>query len=400
MVLISTLIFAANFFYGERNIELSADSDEALIGDISGEIHNCRLWGAISDSFPDSVIIKQLVVYPRSLKKVSIVDNTDGWGIADYDYFGAACDVIRGAVRAINDSLYDQHVSMLELTKPVIIIGHVRFCTIGCCCHGCDSIPDPHPFVMTKNGLTWSFAHNGYVDKALLYDLIGEDYLQDNPPTGSGIPECNPSDTSMIVDSELLFIYVMKQVEENGWNISQGIIESVINIFVRDIGATYNFLLSDGYNLRAFRKGWNLFYVHDEARNYSAAASHIPTLDPGLWQEVDEFGLVELDSSGAPVITDVLEYLPEGFYVAGDANGSLSFSGLDVTYSVNYLKEIGPAPPYTIDCPGHGLIAAAADANGSCSFNGLDVTYCINFFKGLGYPPAFCPDCPPDTSGI
>lgn len=383
-----------------QNSPINGYSGSSFAENIPATTHNCRLWGAISDSFPDSQIYNQLVVYPRSLKHVSIADNTDGWGIADYDGFGAVPDVVRGAVRAINDTLYDQHVSLLETTKPDIIIGHVRFCNIGCCCHECDSIPDPHPFIREKNGRRWTFAHNGYVDKSLLYNLIGEEYLQNNPPTGSGIPECDPSDTSLIVDSELLFIYVLKRIEEANWNIPQGFINAVVTVFVNDHTSTMNLMLSDGYNLWAFKRGWNLFYVYDQAQNYSAAASHIPTLDPGLWQAAEEFGLLELGPSTAPIITDVLSYLPGGFYVPGDANGSLSFSGLDVTYSINYFKGNGPSPPDTLDCPGHGLIAAAADANGSCSFNGLDVTYCINFFKGQGSPPTFCPACPPDTSGI
>jgi hypothetical protein len=253
---------------------------------------------------------------------------------------------------------------------------------------------------MMKDGRRWTFAHNGNVDKALLYDLIGEEYLQNNPPTGSGIVECDPSDSSLVVDSELLFIYLMKRIEENNWDVTQGITEGIITIFVRDISATYNFLLSDGYNLWAFRKGWSMFYVYDPDQGYCATASHIPSLETGLWEAVEPFRLVELGPSNPPVFNDVIEYLPDGFYVPGDANGSLSFSGLDVTYSVNYLKGFGPSPPDTVDCPGQGRIAAAADANGSCSFNGLDVTYVINFFKGQGYPPSFCADCPPDTSGI
>ncbi len=331
---------------------------------------------------------------------MSGVTNTDGWGIADYADSGDSVTIGRGGMRASNDSLYDQHVEYLEATRPDIIIAHVRFCDNGCCCHECDSIPDPHPFIREKNGSWWTFAHNGSVDKSLLYELIGDDYLLNNPPTGSGIPECDPSDTSMIVDSELLYIYILKRIEETDWNVPQGLINAVVTVFVNDHTSTMNLMLSDGYNLWVFKRGWNLFYVYDHAQNYSAAASHIPTLDPGLWQPAEEFELLELNSLGPPITTDVLGYLPGGFYVPGDANGSLSFSGLDVTYSINYLKGTGPGPPYTVDCPGHGLIAAAADANGSCSFNGLDVTFCINFFKGQGYPPTFCPDCPPDTSGI
>ena len=82
-------------------------------------------------------------------------------------------------------------------------------------------------------------------------------------------------------------------------------------------------------------------------------------------------------------------------YVPGDANGSGVYNGLDVTYSVNYLKGVGPAPSDTCDCPPHGILLVAADANGNCQFNGLDVTYSVNYLKGFGTAPSGCADCPP-----
>jgi hypothetical protein len=93
----------------------------------------------------------------------------------------------------------------------------------------------------------------------------------------------------------------------------------------------------------------------------------------------------------------VIQVTPAGSIcdvVPGDANGSGIFNGIDVTYSVNYLKGIGPIPPDTCNCPPWGTIRAAADANGSCAFNGIDVTYSVNYLKGLGGPPVLCPDCP------
>ena len=194
--------------------------------------HNCMLWGAISESFPDSVIYNQLVLSPQSLKNLSMTQNTDGWGIADYPDYGDSADVARGGTRAYYDTLFDYHVETLAANNPKIIAAHVRLCDSGCCCHECDSIPDPHPFTREKNGRWWTFAHNGNVSKSLLYDLIGEDYLLLNPPTGSGIPECDPSDTSLIVDSELLFIYILKQIEANDWHPLRGLTEAIVTIFV------------------------------------------------------------------------------------------------------------------------------------------------------------------------
>jgi hypothetical protein len=80
-------------------------------------------------------------------------------------------------------------------------------------------------------------------------------------------------------------------------------------------------------------------------------------------------------------------------YTIGDANGNNVFNGLDVTYSVGYFKG-GPPPPYSCDCPPHGVFYVSGDVNGSCSYNGLDVTFMVAYFKG-GPVPNPCADCPP-----
>jgi hypothetical protein len=80
-------------------------------------------------------------------------------------------------------------------------------------------------------------------------------------------------------------------------------------------------------------------------------------------------------------------------YVIGDANGSNTFTGLDVTYSVRYFKG-GPPPAYSCECTPGNTWYVTGDVNGSCSFTGLDVTYMVRYFKG-GAGPICCPSCPP-----
>lgn len=86
--------------------------------------------------------------------------------------------------------------------------------------------------------------------------------------------------------------------------------------------------------------------------------------------------------------------IPCSFYVAGDANNSGSYNGLDITYGVSFFKG-GPTPPYECECTTGDIWYAAGDVNGSCSYNGLDITYGVTYFKG-GPGPVPCPDCPPD----
>jgi hypothetical protein len=80
-------------------------------------------------------------------------------------------------------------------------------------------------------------------------------------------------------------------------------------------------------------------------------------------------------------------------YVIGDANGSGTYTGLDVTYSVRYFKG-GPHPIYSCECTPGNTWYVAGDVNGSCTFTGLDVTYSVRYFKG-GAGPIPCPSCPP-----
>jgi hypothetical protein len=94
-----------------------------------------------------------------------------------------------------------------------------------------------------------------------------------------------------------------------------------------------------------------------------------------------------------PVQTYGCLYFSPCNYGCGDANNDGVFNGLDVVYSVNYLKGSGEAPPYTCECQGYGTPMLAADANGNCVFNGLDITFSVNYLKGIGPAPRRCPSC-------
>ena len=80
-------------------------------------------------------------------------------------------------------------------------------------------------------------------------------------------------------------------------------------------------------------------------------------------------------------------------YIVGDANGSDSYNGLDITYGVAFFK--GGASPLCPDCPPCNSFHYCGDVNGSCSYNGLDITYGVSYFKG-GDDPIYCADCPPE----
>jgi hypothetical protein len=81
-------------------------------------------------------------------------------------------------------------------------------------------------------------------------------------------------------------------------------------------------------------------------------------------------------------------------YTVGDANGSNSYNGLDITYGVNFFKYGTPAPQCP-DCPPCNTWHYCGDVNASCNYNGLDITYGVNYFKYGSPAPNPCADCPP-----
>jgi predicted glutamine amidotransferase len=559
------VLFCALLISGfvDTRLDPGSESDRGMrqmVRQSSGEQggnHNCRLWASISNGLADGILYDQLVVYPYSFKHLSLYNNIDGWGIASYSDFGDSASIERGALRAYADFRFDTVVTEIDTTNCKIVLAHIRQCSAGCCCHNCGTIPDPHPFWRFKNGKCWTFEHNGLADKGPLYELIGPDYLALNPLTGSGIPACDPSDTSQVIDSELYFLLLLKHIEENGWNATLGIRGALVELLYVEPAAALNFVMSDGQDLWAFCKGHSLFYLSDSTANFKAVASLYTTYEQD-WQSISDYQLLVLHAAGPTEIIDLRAYLPpvvncpgdstvyffpahticiRGFdysdpdnnidtvivqggtldsvavcfpgtaglhtivlrvfdrlggaaqcstnvmavetepawvrgtvtgddgnprseievsilgfplgdttdasghfaidslipgsldfmlhhrgyrdttvadvviapldtailnisyvihcaYRPGDSNGDGKFDGLDVGFSLNYLKDLGPAPRLDCPCPPQGIIYAAADGNGNCVFNGIDVSYCVNYLKGMGAAPQACGDCP------
>ena len=190
---------------------------------LSGTSIACRLYGAISDNLPDGTLQRHLIDEPNSLMSLADpsnpLENTDGWGIAYYSAWDSLTTTIeRGKYSAYNDYDRDYERVVADINdvsnEPKIILAHIRHCTAGCCDHGGETIENPHPFYRYKNGKRWIFAHNGGVAGSLLRSLMGEDYLNENPPNGSDIQACIDS----VVGSEYYFLYLLKKIEDNNWN--------------------------------------------------------------------------------------------------------------------------------------------------------------------------------------
>ena len=279
-------------------VDVSVTIDRSQLGSALPDT-NCRMWAAASGTgVPSGVITDNLIDDPNSLKNLTETYNEEGWAVAYYNALGDDPVIQRGDVQAFYDSNYDPAVVAMADASPMIALAHVRNCTSGCC--GPD-IADPHPFYREKDGKTWLFGHNGHIDKEVLEGLIGAEYLAANPPNGSGIPECDPSDPDLVVDSELYFLLLLKNIEESNWSVEQGIRDTVDDLQ----SYTINFILSDGYTVWGFRKGHDLAYYYDAASGYTAVASE-PS-NGANWTVMEDNTLVILRPGQAPSLVDFEE---------------------------------------------------------------------------------------------
>jgi predicted glutamine amidotransferase len=260
--------------------------------------HQCRLWGIIAYSLPEAVVLNHLINASYSLKNLG-ASNYNGWGLAYYN--GSEPIVMRGQLPASMDYNFTTAAQELARSGAHIGIGHVRLATSGA-----TNIPDPHPFIRYKGGKWWAFGHNGWLSKATLKNLIGTEYLAENPPTVG-----DSWDDSDVIDSDLYMLYIIKCIEESGWNATQGIARAVTDISQADYGAM-NFFLSDGETLWGFCKGNTLYYYYNETfPQYSVVASQPPNGIQDGWIALNDFNMVILTMDNSPAIIEDIRTIPE-----------------------------------------------------------------------------------------
>jgi predicted glutamine amidotransferase len=263
--------------------------------------HNCRMWGAYSSNIiPFNIIEKNLVTDANSLYALSPA-NDDGWGIAGYNASGTLNILDRGYLPANQDPDFTDKVSDLQNTKPKVAMAHIRLSSSGC--RG-DLVADPHPFSRFKNNKTWTFEHNGTIDKAVLQRLIGTRYLEANPPDCSKIVACQPCIGSNWIDTELYFLLMLKNIEEKNWDAQAGVIETIKQLIQADPSDNKNFILSDGSKMWAYRRGnssHSLYYLNNAQEKYTLVASQYPDISQGNWLKVEDGQLIEMRQDKAPL---------------------------------------------------------------------------------------------------
>lgn len=220
----------------------------------------CKLWGTCTktnitlpelsdDSFTDLDL---------QLREFFLQSNQmiNGWALLGYGNNPGEqiTPLHRSSEPATNDSLlYWQKVdTLLQMESGKIGIGHLRLASSGS-----ESIPNPHPWMFHDNGLSYSLVHNGTISKVLLRDLITDDgfntsWLDDHPPQTFGGGNWNGSGWANVVDSELLMLFIMRNINTHQSSVS-GFKISMLELVNAGVNASQlNIIFSDGISLFIF----------------------------------------------------------------------------------------------------------------------------------------------------
>ncbi len=220
----------------------------------------CKLWGTCTktnitlpelsdDSFTDLDL---------QLREFFLQSNQmiNGWALLGYGNNAGEqiTPLHRSSEPATNDSLlYWQKVdTLLQMESGKIGIGHLRLASSGS-----ESIPNPHPWMFHYNGLSYSLVHNGTISKVLLRDLITDDgfntsWLDDYPPQTFGGGNWNGSGWANVVDSELLMLFIMRNINTHQSSVS-GFKISMLELVNAGVNASQlNIIFSDGISLFIF----------------------------------------------------------------------------------------------------------------------------------------------------
>jgi predicted glutamine amidotransferase len=324
-----------------------------------GNGNACRMYATIGYDLPDGMLYDHLrgdqINFPNSLYYLSSW-NRDGWGIGYYPDFGNFPTIARGKPAAQSDLQFTATVEEIDSSEPQITMAHIRAATSGC-----RGVDDPHPFYRDKIGKRWLFEVNGGPSSSITIGLIDQAYLAENPPNGSGIPEC----ASSVVDSEYYFLLILEKIEENGWNVVNGVAEAIRELQNAGDVASKNFIMSDGETLWAFRRGdsaHTLNYLYDSNAGYAAVASQSPSAGQGNWIPMPDFQLVVFRPGGPPVvIDDVKTYCP------GDISGDGQVDADDLELLADHFGQGGNGDlDFDEDVDGTDLAAMAAVYGKAC----------------------------------
>lgn len=264
----------------------------------------CKLWAVCArsghtlstiSSSDRSIVLNQLTSFYHQSETM-----LDGWAFLGYEntISDSVVPIYRSDSPATEDSvLYWNSVEILTNQEENLIgIGHLRVATSGS-----NSIANPHPWMFYGDGLSYSLIHNGTVSKDILYDLItdsGSDlsWLEEHEPQTFGVSDWRGDGWVNVVDSELVLLYIMKNIHDDN-NIISGLQNSLVNILNRGVNAyQLNIIFSEGENLYVFG-GANGLSIAESSDHY-AVMTQPPSNTSLQWLGINHEEMVVLNASG------------------------------------------------------------------------------------------------------
>ena len=197
----------------------------------------CRLFGAMSqgpvyyDLFEEFADLAVLGNTPRG--GADERGHRDGWGLAFFRN-GKLVDHVRGVGSAEDDPKYFKAAWNIAKTnidrkagERLVVLAHLRRAS-----EGTPIGPEwSHPFVASKGGRTWAFAHNGGLN-------------------GGPVPIENGR-----TDSQVAFKLLLGNLDGSDAEHVAAATKATVEALRREYGgySSLNFLLTDGESLHAFR---------------------------------------------------------------------------------------------------------------------------------------------------
>ena len=193
----------------------------------------------------------------------------DGWALLGYSLEQSYPLGLlqRSEIPAYMDSaaFWSTAGALLEESAGKLGLGHVRAASSGA-----SGIPNPHPWLFTGSQ-TYSLVHGGTVNKNMLYNLMtdsGNDlsWLTAHPPQTFGVDTWQDSSGwANVVDSELILLFIMQQVELQG-TILMGLEAAFSSLLAAGVApGQLNIVFSDGQNLFVFGGAGGLSIAETES---------------------------------------------------------------------------------------------------------------------------------------
>ena len=309
-------------------------------------LNACRLWAvcARSDLTFSEVSEAQYAEIELQLNSFYFQSEymLDGWALLRYNESeqDSVTPIYRSESPATNDSaLYWNAVdALLGSDSGKIGIGHLRIATSGS-----NSVPNPHPWMFYHNDISYSFIHNGTVNKEILYDLITESgtdltWLELYPPQTFGGGDWKSSGWTNVVDSELILLYIMKEVQYHE-DIVIGFQTAVINMINAGTSASQlNLIFSDGGSLFVFGGSHGLYTT--ESSDYYSIMTQPPNNDGNEWIGIANEEMIVINSSG------IVRY-PD--FVTNDMEDGHDIYPLSFTMSPAYPNPFNASVYFVLD---------------------------------------------------